>query len=129
MVNFVKTVNPPDDTGLVIDGESGEVVQERSGAASLHTNSVSRNILAGAWKLIRVALFLVLYWLRLPVIFICNLISFPLLLAFLFSFFAFAEYPTMVWAFGVTSFVAFVIAWLYDYALMVLSPQEMIREL
>ena len=40
-------------------------------------------LLAWLWRLLRLPLFLVLYWLRLPIVGLCNLVSVPALLAFL----------------------------------------------
>jgi len=91
--------------------------------------STVRGILSFAWMIIRVPVFLVLYWLRLPVMLVCNLISMPALLAFLFSWYAFPEKTHMVVAFGVVSFAAFALLYLYDVVLMSLSPQEMMRTL
>lgn len=79
--------------------------------------------------LVRLPVFLVMYWLRLPVIFLCNLVSVPMLLAWLFALYAFPDKPAMVWGFGVVSFVSFVIAWFYDFVLMAISPQDMIATL
>jgi len=78
---------------------------------------------------VRLPVFLVMYWLRLPVIFVCNLVSAPALLAWLFSLYAFPDKHEMVWGFGVISFTAFVMAWVYDFVLLAISPQEMTRSL
>ena len=88
-----------------------------------------RGMLVFAWMLVRVPLFLVLYWLRLPVMLVCNFVSIPMLFLFLFSWYAFPDKTHMVVAFGVVSFGAFVILWTYDYVLMLLSPQELVRTL
>lgn len=79
--------------------------------------------------LIRVPVFLVLYWLRLPVVFVCNLISIPMLCAWLFAWYAFPDKTHMVWGFATVSFTAFVVAWCYDFVLMAISPQDMQRML
>jgi hypothetical protein len=52
-----------------------------------------------------------------------------MLLAWLFSLYAFPDKHAMVWGFGIISFVAFVIAWTYDFILMALSAQDMMRTL
>ncbi len=97
-------------------------------AAARPRDSV-RGVLAFVWMLVRLPLFLVLYWLRLPVMLVCNFISIPALAAFLFSWYAFPEKSHMVAAFGVVSFVAFVVLWTYDFVLMALSPQDMVKSL
>jgi hypothetical protein len=88
-----------------------------------------RCALAVAWMLVRVPLFLVMYWLRLPVMLVCNFVSIPALSAFLFSLYAFPEKTNMVWGFGVVSFGAFVVLWIYDFVLMLLSPQDLVKSL
>ena len=88
-----------------------------------------RGALAVAWMLVRLPLFLVMYWLRLPVMLVCNFVSIPALGAFLFAWYAFPDKTRMVVAFGVVSFVAFVILWAYDYVLMALSPQDLVKSL
>lgn len=88
-----------------------------------------RGLLAVAWLIIRVPLFLVLYWLRLPVMVVCNFVSIPALVAFLFAWYAFPERTNMVIAFGVVSFGAFAVLWIYDFVLMALSPQDTVRML
>lgn len=86
-------------------------------------------ILSFTWTIVKLPLFLVLYWLRLPIMLLCNFISIPSLIAFLFAWYAFPEKSHMVAAFGLVSFAAFVILWTYDFILMALSPQEMMRTL
>jgi hypothetical protein len=78
---------------------------------------------------LQVPLFLVLYWLRLPVMLLCQLVSVPMLFAFLFTLYAFPDKTPMVVGFGVVSFVAFAVLWTYDLVLMALSPQDMMRTL
>lgn len=79
--------------------------------------------------IIRLPVFLILYWLRLPVVFVCNLISIPMLCAWLFAWYAFPDKTHMVWGFATLSFTAFVVAWCYDFVLMAISPQDMQRML
>ncbi|MDR2031389.1 MAG: hypothetical protein LBP86_03825 [Azoarcus sp.] len=83
-------------------------------------------VFAGLFLLLRLMIFLLMYWLRTPVIFLCNLVSIPMLLAWLFSLYAFPDKTVMVWGFGIMSFSAFVISWAYDFILMLISPQIMI---
>lgn len=102
---------------------------KRAKAAAAARGPGLRSVMSVAWMVLRLPLFLLLYWFRLPVMLVCNLISIPTLLAFLFSWYAFPDKTHMIAAFGVTSFVAFVVLWCYDYVLMSLSPQEMMRTL
>jgi hypothetical protein len=88
-----------------------------------------KGVLAWLFLMVRLPLFLVMYWLRLPIIFLCNLVSIPMLLAWLFAWYAFPDKTAMVWGFGIVSFLAFVIAWTYDFILMAISPQEMMMTL
>lgn len=101
---------------------------DRIKAAMPKASSV-KSVLAWLWLIVRLPVFLVLYWLRLPVIFLCNLVSIPMLIAWLFAWYAFPDKTAMVWGFGIISFCAFVIAWTYDFILMALSPQDMMRTL
>lgn len=78
---------------------------------------------------VRWTIYLFLYWLRLPVTILCNIISIPMMLAWLFAWYAFPDKVSMVWGFGTISFLAFVISWAYDFVLMAISPQEIIRNL
>lgn len=91
--------------------------------------STAKSILVWVWLIVRLPVFLLMYWLRLPVIFLCNLISFPMLLLWLFALYAFPDKHSMVWGFGTISFLAFVIGWTYDFILMAISPQDMIKSL
>lgn len=91
--------------------------------------STVKGVLAWVWLVVRLPIFLVLYWLRLPVVFLCNLISIPMLLVWLFTLYAFPDKTAMVWGFGFISLGAFVISWFYDFILMAISPQDMMRTL
>jgi len=88
-----------------------------------------KGVFAWLFLMVRLPLFLVMYWLRLPIIFLCNLVSIPMLLAWLFAWYAFPDKTAMIWGFGIVSFLAFVIAWTYDFILMAISPQEMMMTL
>lgn len=96
---------------------------------SMPKASTIKGVGAWLWMVVRLPLFFVLYWLRLPVVFLCNIISIPMLLAWLFAWYAFPDKTAMVWSFGIISFLAFLIGWTYDFILMALSPQEMMRNL
>jgi hypothetical protein len=97
--------------------------------AAMPRGATVKAAFAWLWLIVRLPVFLVMYWLRLPVIFVCNLVSIPMLLAWLFALYAFPDKHAMVWGFGTISFVAFLIAWTYDFILMALSPQDMVRTL
>lgn len=86
-------------------------------------------VASGIWLLLRVPAFLLLYWLRLPILFVCNLVSLPALLLWLFCWYAFPDKLEMVWGFAVISFVAFALGWLYDWILVAIAPQDLVRML
>lgn len=109
--------------------EGGQVPEEQGASSSAPAGTTPSKVGTLLWSIVRVPLFLVLYWLRLPVMLVCRLISAPALLAFLFSLYAFPDKHAMVTGFGVLSFGAFVGLWLYDTLLMWLSPQDMMRTL
>ena len=83
-------------------------------------------ILSGILLVFRYLLFFVLYWLRGPVMLVCELLCFPMLLAWLFALYAFPDFKHMVWGFGIMSFSTFILMWVYDFILMSLSPGDMI---
>ena len=86
-------------------------------------------LLAWLWRLLRLPLFLVLYWLRLPIVAVCNLISRPALLAFMGGFFlipAASPHRHIVWVFGGVSLAAFALGWLYDSLLLALAPEGVV---
>lgn len=121
VLKFPKKMKPPP---LKVTGPDIARIK----AAAPRRNTV-RGVLAFTWMLVRLPVFLVLYWLRLPVMLVCNLISIPALAAFLFSWYAFPSKTNMVVAFGVVSFLAFTLLYLYDFVLMALSPQDIVRTL
>jgi len=86
-------------------------------------------LLAWLWRLLRLPLFLVLYWLRLPIVGLCNLISVPALLAFLAGLFfldASSTHRPIVWFLGGVSFTAVSLGWLYDSLLLALAPEGVV---
>jgi len=89
--------------------------------------STIKGVLFWVWFAVRLPVFLVLYWLRFPVMFLCNIISIPMMLAWLFAWYAFPDKTTMVWGFATVSLLAFVIGWTYDFILMAISPQDMMK--
>jgi hypothetical protein len=111
------------------DSDPAPLVNADKIRAALPRGSTVRAVFFWAWLIVRLPVFLVMYWLRLPIIFVCNLVSLPMLLLWLFSLYAFPDKHVMVWGFGVISFTAFVMAWVYDFVLMAISPQDMIRSL
>ena len=113
----------------LVPEEGGQVAEEQGASPSSPAGATPSKVGTLLWSIVRVPLFLVLYWLRLPVVLVCRLVSVPALLAFLFSLYAFPDKHAMVTGFGVLSFGAFVALWLYDTMLMWLSPQGMMRTL
>jgi hypothetical protein len=104
-------------------------IDARKLKAAMPRVATVKGLFAGLFLLLRVPVFLVMYWLRLPIMFLCNLVSIPMLLAWLFSLYAFPDKTAMVWGFGIVSFVAFVIGWVYDFILMAIAPQDMMMTL
>ena len=88
-----------------------------------------KGVFAWLFLMVRLPLFLVMYWLRLPIIFLCNLVSIPMFLAWLFAWYAFPDKTAMHWGFGIVSLSAFIFAWAYDFVLMAISPQDMVKSL
>jgi len=97
--------------------------------AAMPKSVTVKNVFTFILWAIRMPLFLVMYWLRLPVVFVCNIISVPALFAWLFAWYAFPEKTGMVWGIAALSFTAFFIRYAYDFILSVLSPQTMMMEL
>ena len=122
-----KPFQQPQPVDLVEVAETGRF-EPRRHALSL-AGAVSLRVLRVLVGAARWTLFLVLYWLRLPVMLISQLISVPALFAWLFSMYAFPEHHTMVVTFGVMSFSAFAMMFLYDSLLMWLSPGQTVRVL
>lgn len=123
-----KRREPPAVERWVDDDNDPAAVNECREAAKPRF-ALLKSSLSWTWLIVRIPLFLVLYWLRLPVMFICSLISVPLLLLWLFSLYAFPDKTDMIWLFGIASFAAFIIMWIYDLVLMALSPQDMMKTL
>lgn len=82
------------------------------------------NVFKIVFAIIRIPVYLILLWTRLPVVLICNAISFPFMLVWLFSLNAFPDKKEMVWGFAAISFGAFIISLLYDWALMLAAPHD-----
>lgn len=115
IVRFPKTTSAP---------RAGELDAGRIKAVSLPRVSLA-GVLAKLWAVVRLPLFLVLYWLRGPVLFVCNLVSVFGLLAFLVGLWISSkapQYSSMVWGVGGMSFAAFVFLWGYDSLLLRLAP-------
>jgi len=116
VVNFPKPKRPL--LGLHLNADKIKAVMpEASGIKA---------VFAWLWVAVRFPLFLALYWLRLPILTVCNLISVPGLFAFLFGLYAFPEHRSMVWGIGGISFAAFALHWAYDSLLIWLSPNDVI---
>lgn len=97
--------------------------------AAMPKASGVKGVFKWVWLVLRLPVFLVMFWLRLPVVFLCNIVSFPALLLWLFSLYAFPDKSAMVWGFGIMSFAAFLIGWCYDFVLMAIAPQDMVKTL
>ena len=77
------------------------------------------------FAIIRLPIYLVLFWLRLPVVWLCGALSTLFLFAWLFSLYAFPNKKEMVWGFGIISFGSFFISWGYDWLLMCIAPHDL----
>ncbi|MRK19124.1 hypothetical protein [Pseudomonas sp. JG-B] len=77
----------------------------------------------------RTLLFLVLYWLRLPIVGLLSILSVAGLFGTLFALYAFPEKTAMVWGIGSLSFLSFAVVYGYDFLLMKLSPLPMVDTL
>lgn len=120
VVKFPKTKRPMP----IFDINLVNTVKEK-----IPKNFSVKGALTWLWCAVRLPIFLIMYWLRLPIVFICNLVSIPMLFAWLFAWYAFPDKAAMVWGFGAVSFAAFVVGWIYDFLLMALSPQDIMRTL
>lgn len=78
---------------------------------------------------IRLTLFFVLYWLRMPITMVCSALSVLTFLAFLLSIGIFRDKPHIIFTLGAVSLVLFVVGWVYDAVLVALSPTEVVRTL
>jgi hypothetical protein len=119
IVKFPKATSAP---------RAGELDAGRIKAVSLPRVSLA-GVLAKLWAVVRLPLFLVLYWLRGPVLFVCNLVSVFGFLTFLVGLWISSkepQYRSMVWGVGGMSFGAFAVRWAYDAMLMRLSPDTLI---
>lgn len=106
------------------DAEQGE---EQRGAEAPEPKGLRALRVVGGF--LRWLLFMVLYWLRTPIVGLCGILSVGGLFATLFVWYAFPEHANMRWGFGTVSFVACIIMWAYDYVLMQLSPTPLVNTL
>lgn len=90
-------------------------------------SNVALGILLGLLMFLRTILYLVMYWLRLPVLFLSNLVCGLGFFGALFGWMV--SKPDMLWLCGILSFTAFVIRWGYDFILAAISPEEVMRTL
>ena len=110
---------PQEQRCIEVDADSIE--------AEIQPHAMRAGVLAWLFGMVRLVLFLVLYWLRFPVMMVCNLVSVPALLAFLFGLWFShhaPQYRAMVWGIGGLSFAAFLMRFAYDSLLMWLSPVD-----
>jgi hypothetical protein len=89
--------------------------------------STVKKVILWIWIAVRMPIFLILLWLRIPAIFICKLVSLLMLIAWLFAWYAFPDKTSMVWGFGTISLIAFVVIWAYDLILIAISPPDMMK--
>ena len=80
-------------------------------------------------NIVRLPVFVVLYFLRAPVMLLCSVLYLPLFLLALFAWYAFPEKPQMWGGLGVISLVSCVLMYVYDLVLSWLSPHELVRTL
>lgn len=123
MSNIVKFPKRPEAP------QAAELDGDRIKAAIRLPRPTLPGFLAWLWRVLRLPLFLVLYWLRLPIVGLCNLVSVPAFLGFLAGFFLIpsgAPIRGLVWFLGGVSLTAFVLAWLYDSLLMLLAPEGVV---
>lgn len=120
IVRFPKRPEAPQTAELDADSIKAAVRPPRPSLPAL---------LAWLWRLLRLPLFLVLYWLRLPIVAVCNLTSGPAFMAFLAGLFlidAGSPHRPIVWFLGGVSFVAVSLGWLYDSLLLALAPEGVV---
>lgn len=79
------------------------------------------------WAVVKVPLFLVLHWLRAPLVLVCSVLTLPMFLLAFFAWYAFPQKPQMYGSFALVSFTAFVVMYGYDLLLAWLSRQKMVR--
>lgn len=120
IVSFPKRPEAPQNVELDADSIKAAMRPSRPSLPAL---------LAWLCRVLRLPLFLVLYWLRLPIVGLCNLVSVPGFLCFLAGFFLVpsgAPIRGLVWFLGGVSLAAFVMAWLYDSLLLALAPEGVV---
>lgn len=127
--------------GLTTDRKTGEIMSNvldfpkakrenglKLAAEKLKQMTPSANsvmtIFSALFYIVRMPLFLVMSWLRVPVVMLCNFISFPLFLCWLFAWYAFPDKPVMYRGFGIISFIAFVAGIAYDWILLKIAPDD-----
>ena len=104
-------------------------VDARDGVGLATNAPVFKKTLSFLWNFVRLPLFFVMYWLRLPVMAVCKLVSVGSLLGWLVALVVIPNDTHRVWGMAIISLSFFIIEWTYDYFLMMLSPQEMIKTL
>ena len=84
-------------------------------------------LLKGGVRVLRYAVFYPLMWLRILVSAVCHIATVALLIGWLLGLLLIpdtsAHRMTALWAMGGGSFVAFLVSWLYDGLLLLLSPE------
>ncbi|MCC7684740.1 hypothetical protein [Janthinobacterium sp. FW305-128] len=92
----------------------------------MKSKDIIKNVFLFIFKAMRLSLFLVMYWLRAPILMVGGYVSCFSLMALIISYIV-HPVSSMLWGFGLVSFFSFSLLWLYDYILIELSPNEMAR--
>jgi len=75
---------------------------------------------------IRWFVYVLMMWLRAPIVLLCNVISGPFFFLWLFSWYAFPDKKPIVWGFCLLSLGSFSIMILYDTILLKIAPMNVI---
>lgn len=75
---------------------------------------------------VRKLIFLVLMWLRTPILYVIHILGLLFTVGFFVALVCFRERHLMLWSLGGLSFIAFSMRWFYDSLLLKLSTEEII---
>ena len=132
MSKVIKFPNRSTDAGEPDEPNHRQLGREQSQAryqSESSRNWTFWNVVKVVVMVVRMPVFLVLYFLRTPVMMVCSMLYLPLFLLALFAWYAFPEKPQMWGGFGVISLLSFVLMYVYDLVLSWLSPHELVRTL
>lgn len=104
------------------------LIQERLTGVGHSAWRYVKESLATVLMAVRLVAFYLLMWLRLPVKFLLAVVWIPCLLGLALLAVIRPEETRILWIFGCTSFGAFVLGWLYDGLLLLLSPEPLILD-